>query len=160
MTDCPCGSALPLDGCCGPILAGAPAATAEALMRSRYSAYVLCNVDHLERSLAPEARTDHDRKAAEQWSRSVEWQGLSIVGTEGGAAGDQTGMVEFIAKFRQNGADHSHHETANFRRLDDGWVYVDGKMHNQPVVRSTPKVGRNEPCPCGSGKKYKHCCGR
>ena len=30
----------------------------------------------------------------------------------------------------------------------------------QQVVRQVPKVGRNDPCPCGSGKKYKHCCGR
>lgn len=29
-----------------------------------------------------------------------------------------------------------------------------------PVRRQTPKVGRNDPCPCGSGKKYKHCCGK
>jgi len=27
-------------------------------------------------------------------------------------------------------------------------------------VRTGPKVGRNDPCPCGSGKKFKHCCGR
>jgi SEC-C motif-containing protein len=159
MTDCPCGSTLPLESCCGPILAGGPAATAEALMRSRYSAYVQCDVDHLERSLAPEARTDHDRKAAEQWAKSVEWLGLTVQGTTGGGENDTTGTVEFTAHFRQNGAEHTHHETGNFRRFEGTWVYVDGKMHNQPVVRG-PKIGRNDPCPCGSGKKYKHCCGQ
>ncbi|MDR3440092.1 YchJ family protein [Telmatospirillum sp.] len=160
MTDCPCGSSLPLESCCGPILAGAPAATPEALMRSRYTAYVLCDIDHLERSLAQEALKDHDRKAAEQWAKSVEWLGLSILGTEGGSSVDQSGTVEFTARFRQNGAEHTHHETSSFRRQDGKWVYVDGKIHNTPVVRTGPKIGRNDPCPCGSGKKYKHCCGR
>ena len=54
-------------------------------MRSRYTAYVLCDVDHLERSLAPEVRTDHDRKAAAQWAKSVDWLGLSILATQGGS---------------------------------------------------------------------------
>jgi len=160
MTDCPCGSAKSLETCCGPILAGGPAPTAEALMRSRYAAYVLCDIDHLERSLAPEARTDHDRKAAEQWAKSVEWLGLSILSAENGSGEDQTGTVEFAARFRQGGLEQTHHETSNFRRHDGSWVYVDGKMHNKPVVRSGPKIGRNDPCPCGSGKKYKQCCGK
>jgi SEC-C motif-containing protein len=159
MTDCPCGSTLPFDRCCGPVLAGEPAATPEALMRSRYTAYVLCDVDHLERSLAPEALKDHDRKGAEQWAKSVEWLGLAINGTSAGGAEDQTGVVDFTVRFRQNGAEHNHHETSSFRRHDGRWVYVDGKIHNEPVVKG-PKVGRNDPCPCGSGKKYKHCCGR
>jgi len=129
-------------------------------MRSRYSAYVKCDVDHLERSLAPEARTDHDRKAAEQWAKAVEWQGLEILSTDGGTEGSDTGRVEFIARFRQGGFDQSHHETSSFRRHEGAWVYVDGKTHNKPIVRSEPKRGRNDPCPCNSGKKYKHCCGR
>jgi SEC-C motif-containing protein len=160
MTQCPCGSARILDACCGPILAGAPAPTAEALMRSRYTAYVLCDVDHLERSLAPEVRTDHDRKAAAQWSKSVDWLGLSILASQGGEPADTAGAVEFVARYRQNGLEQSHHETSNFRRHEGTWVYVDGKMHNKPAIRNGPKIGRNEPCPCGSGKKYKHCCGR
>ena len=160
MTQCPCGSGNTLEACCGPILNGGPAATPEALMRSRYSAYVFCNVDHLERSLAPESRTDHDRSSAEQWAKAVEWQGLSILSTQAGGPDDETGVVEFIANFRENGTDQSHHETANFRRHEDGWAYVDGRVHKKPVVRTTPKVGRNDPCTCGSGKKFKQCCGR
>ncbi len=160
MTQCPCGSGKALDACCGPILDGGPAATPEALMRSRYSAYVLCNVDHLERSLAPEARTDHDRKAAESWAKSVTWQGLNILSTSGGKGDDQTGVVEFECHFKENGIERVHHEVSNFRREDGGWFYVDGKVINRPVVRSAPKVGRNDPCPCGSGKKYKQCCGK
>ena len=157
MSQCPCGSGQALEACCGPLLDGAPAASPEALMRSRYSAYVQCNLDHLERSLAPESRSDHDRKAAEGWAKSVEWLGLSILSTQAGGAEDETGVVEFSARFRQNGMEQTHHETSNFRKLDGGWVYLDGKVHNKPMVRAV-KVGRNEPCPCGSGKKYKACC--
>jgi SEC-C motif-containing protein len=160
MSQCPCGSGKTLEDCCGPIIAGGPAATPEALMRSRYSAYVVCNVDHLEKTIAPESRGEHDREAAENWAKSVEWQGLTILSTQGGGVGQETGSVEFQAKFRQGGMDQTHHETGNFRREDNSWVYVDGKTHNTPVVRATPKVGRNEPCPCGSGKKYKQCCGK
>ena len=134
--------------------------TPEALMRSRYAAYVLCDVDHLERSLAPESRSDHDRKSAEQWSKSAEWLGLSILSTEGGGEDESTGSVEFIARYRQDGTDHNLHETSNFRREAGSWVYVNGKIHQKPIARVSPKVGRNEPCPCGSGKKFKQCCGR
>lgn len=160
MSQCPCGSGKTLDQCCGPIIAGSPAATPEALMRSRYAAYVVQNIDHLERTIAPESRSDHDRDAAENWAKSVEWLGLSILSTESGADDQDRGSVEFVARFRHDGLDQTHHETGNFRRQDGSWVYVDGKVHNKPVVRSQPKVGRNDPCPCGSGKKYKHCCGR
>lgn len=126
-------------------------------MRSRYSAYVLCEIDHLHHSLAPEARRDHDRKAAEEWSRAVDWLGLTVLSQEGGGPDDAEGVVEFAVRYRQDGTEQTHHETGRFRRHEDGWVYVDGKVHLKPVVRG-PKVGRNDPCPCGSGKKYKHCC--
>jgi SEC-C motif-containing protein len=129
-------------------------------MRSRYSAYVLSDIDHLERSLAPESRRDHDRRSAEQWAKSSEWLGLQILSTSGGRAGEATGAVEFVVSYRQAGSEYSHHEISQFRREGDSWVYVDGKMIQNPVVRNGPKVGRNDPCPCGSGKKFKQCCGK
>jgi len=160
MTQCPCGSDRALDACCGPIIDGAPAPSPEAMMRSRYSAYVLGDTAHLENSLAPEARRDFDMAATENWAKSVEWQGLSILSTSGGTDRDEFGRVEFSARFRQDGADHTHHEDSRFRRQDGTWLYVDGHVIRNPVVRSSPKIGRNEPCPCGSGKKYKQCCGK
>jgi SEC-C motif-containing protein len=158
MNQCPCGSGKAFSACCAPILAGAAATSPEAMMRSRYSAYVLCDVPHLERSLAPESRHDFDPAATEHWAKSVEWRGLQILSTFVTGADQDRGQVEFVAKFLQDGALQTFHERGRFRRHDGSWVYVDGDMIRAPVVRATPKLGRNEPCPCGSGKKYKHCC--
>jgi len=160
MTQCPCGSGRDLDACCGPIIDGAPAPSPEAMMRSRYSAYALKRCAHLETSLAPEARKDFDMASTEKWANAVEWEGLTIVGTTGGKPGDATGTVEFIAKFKEGAIDQSHHENSTFRLIDGNWLYVNGTIVRKPVVRETPKVGRNDPCPCGSGKKYKQCHGR
>lgn len=160
MSLCPCGSSKDLAECCGPIIESGIAPSPEAMMRSRYSAYVLSACAHLEHSLAPEARHDFDLKATESWSKRVTWRGLEILSTSGGGAGDEIGRVEFIAKFEEGGTAQSHHENSRFRRVDGNWLYVDGEMIRVPVVRATPKVGRNEPCPCASGKKYKQCCGK
>jgi len=160
MSNCPCGSGLSLEACCGPILAGAPAPTAEALMRSRYSAYVVRNYEHLERSLCSEQRKDYSAEEAKRWAESSEWLGLTIIRTEKGGKDDKEGLVEFSAKFRAEGKEHEHLEMAIFGREDGKWVYV-GQVapKGQTVRRKEPKVGRNDPCPCGSGKKYKKCCG-
>ncbi len=160
MSNCPCGSGKPLDACCGPILAGAPAPTAEALMRSRYTAYVQRAYAHLERSLSAEQRKDFDADEAKRWAESSEWLGLTILRTEKGGAGDEQGLVEFSARFRSEGKEHEHVETAIFGREEGQWVYV-GQVapKGQTVRREQPKVGRNDPCPCGSGKKFKKCCG-
>jgi SEC-C motif-containing protein len=129
-------------------------------MRSRYAAYVLGKVDHILESLHPNHRQDVDRKATEAWSTSAKWEGLDVVSTEGGGAGEDKGKVEFVARFRLNNVPQTHHERASFERFDDRWYYVDGQMvPNKPVVHDGPRAGRNDPCPCGSGKKYKKCHG-
>jgi SEC-C motif domain protein len=155
MKVCPCGSGDSFEECCGPIVRGAPAATAQALMRSRYSAFTLGAFDHLESSLAPESRTQFSRTAAETMFKGVEWLGLEVRRVADGGAEDQTGTVEFVARFRESGREQVHHELASFRRDRGDWVYVDGKL----LPRQVAKVGRNDPCPCGSGKKFKKCCG-
>lgn len=158
MTLCPCGSGRDLDACCGPLLAGAPAPTPEALMRSRYTAFTQANLDYLETTLAPEAREDYDRSETETWIKDARWHGLEIR-QAGGGEGDQEGSVEFVARYVINGKPFAHHELASFRRHEGNWVYVDGVMNPRPPQRVVDKVGRNDPCPCGSGKKYKKCCG-
>lgn len=157
MQPCPCGSGVGLSACCGPVVAGAPARTAEALMRSRYTAYVQGGFDHLERTHAPETRASFDRAAAEAAAPSIEWTGLEIHATGAGGETDDTGTVEFSAHFRQHGQPGVLREISSFRREFGQWVYVDGLMG--PASRRPAKVGRNDPCPCGSGKKFKKCCG-
>lgn len=163
---CPCGSGQAAAACCaryfatkdGPGEAWPP--TAEAMMRSRYSAYALGAIDHILATHHPDASSDVDVKSTEQWSREAKWLGLEIVSTEAGGDDDQTGGVEFIARYEINGVPLAHHEKAQFRRHAGRWYYWDGQMvKTRPVVREQPKVGRNDPCPCGSGSKYKKCHG-
>lgn len=85
MTACPCGSGRDYDVCCGPLLAReAKAETAEALMRSRYTAFTKGDVDYLEETLRPGTREDFDRESVLAWSKESTWQGLEIRSTEAG----------------------------------------------------------------------------
>jgi SEC-C motif domain protein len=160
---CPCGKGESLEACCGPIIEGAPAPTAEALMRSRYTAYVLGNVEHVVRTHDPATRENVDRDAVTAWSSQSKWLGLDVVATERGGEGDTDGVVEFVAKFEMQGVAQQHHERSRFAKKDEGagprWFYVDGDIVKPQPRRAEAKVGRNEPCPCGSGKKYKKCHG-
>ncbi len=129
-------------------------------MRSRYTAYVRHDYAHLKRSLTREQQVDFDEAGAKRWAESSEWLGLKIVGTTKGGAEDAEGTVSFVARFRLDGEEREHVETARFVREDGQWAYA-GQEESKPstVRREAPKIGRNDPCPCGSGKKYKKCCG-
>ncbi|QJE74890.1 YchJ family protein [Aerophototrophica crusticola] len=158
MDTCPCGSGRAYAQCCEPYLAGAAVPpTPEALMRSRYSAFAVNNIDYLEQTLLPETRADFNKAEVDQWSKEATWTGLDVRATEGGGEDDTEGWVEFVAKFRMQGKDLVHHETSRFQKAEGRWWYVDGIMGQRP--RRVEKVGRNDPCPCGSGKKYKKCHG-
>lgn len=161
MDTCPCGSKKGYDQCCGPYIEGKMAApTAEALMRSRYSAYVVKNVEYIESTHSLEERDDLSIEETRKWAEESTWLGLEIVSTQKGSETDDTGVVEFIASYAQRGSRHEHHETSNFHKVDGKWYYKDGTLKNTTVVRHEAKVGRNDPCPCGSGKKFKKCCGK
>ncbi|MES9962837.1 MAG: YchJ family protein [Candidatus Sedimenticola sp. 20ELBAFRAG] len=162
MSQCPCGSGKEFDACCGPVLSGKEiAANPEILMRSRYCAFATGAVEFLTESLHPAHRHDHDAEATRRWAEKSDWLGLEIVSTEAGGEGDEEGKVEFIATFKEKGMVRKHHEMSSFKRDQDRWYFVDGQMVLPATeVHDGPKVGRNEPCPCGSGKKYKKCCGR
>jgi SEC-C motif-containing protein len=140
------------------VLAGAPAPTALALMRSRYAAYVRGAIDHLLATHDPATRASVDRDAVARWSKDTQWLGLEIVATERGGEPDDAGIVEFIARGVTTGAPFAQRERSRFRRLDGRWYYTDGKIVHAPA-RAVAVVGRNEPCPCGSGVKYKRCHG-
>ncbi len=159
---CPCGSGKLKAECCGPILDGAhKAPTAEALMRARYTAYATCNIDFLYNSSCKEIQEDFDAESSRRWAEGSTWTGMDILATEGGQENDDEGIVEFVAHYSVNGAEFKHHERSAFQRLDGEWKFIDGVIVKpDPYVRDNPKVGRNDPCPCGSGKKFKKCCGK
>ncbi len=157
---CPCGSGAVYAECCEPALTGAhPAETAEKLMRARYSAYVRLQTDYLFETTHPDHRRGYDREGTREWAESAEWEGLEILGSQRGGAGDSDGEVEFIARYRLKGTQHEHHELAHFKREQGNWYFTEGPMV-KPKPLSVNKIGRNEPCPCGSGVKYKKCCGK
>ncbi len=173
--NCPCGLDKSYEKCCGPFIEGkALPETAEQLMRSRYTAYTKVKIDYIKDTLAPESRKGFDLAGTREWAEKAKWKGLKIVATEKGGPSDDTGMVEFTATFEQNGEGLDHHEVSQFRKTEEGqWLFVDGEAHThkegkahhheetaKPVtmVRDQPKIGRNDPCSCGSGKKYKKCC--
>ena len=162
MSLCPCNSGKTLEACCGPVVAGKkPALTAEALMRARYSAHALGNYTYLESSLHSSTRETVDAAKLRQWSESVQWKGLEILSSEGGGKKDENATISFIAHYEVNGVPQELREDATFAREDGEWRYVDGKVHGHtPYKRAAPKIGRNDLCPCGSGKKYKKCCER
>ena len=164
MDACPCESGKPFESCCQPLIDGRQSApTAEALMRARYTAYVQGAIPFLRDSLTEEQRSDFSEEETRRWAESSEWQGLEVVRTEAGTADDEVGEVEFVARFREkNGSqEHAHHERALFARVDGSWLYAGFvPTKGQTVRRDSPKIGRNDPCPCGSGKKFKNCCMR
>ncbi|MGE0615919.1 MAG: YchJ family metal-binding protein, partial [Bacteriovoracia bacterium] len=100
---------------------------------------------------------------ARSWAKDSEWMGLKIESA-------QDNIVEFTARYKTEGKVLEHHETSKFRKIKDRWYFVDGDSHiheegqghhhatPKPIVRAEPKLGRNDPCHCGSGKKYKKCC--
>ncbi len=155
MSKCPCNPEKDFDLCCGPFLAGEDAApTAETLMRSRYVAYTLKDFDYLIRTCHESNRPQKEDFEDEQ---EINWTGLEILSTEAGGKNDHQGMVEFRASFKVSENTLGHHEKSNFVREDGEWFFLDGETV-RPQQAHSVKVGRNTPCPCGSGKKYKKCC--
>jgi SEC-C motif domain protein len=128
-------------------------------MRSRFTAHAIGDFEHLHRTYLPTAEKAF---AGERWGEpEAKWTRLVIHAHELGPKPEMA-MVDFSAYFQaDDGTEHAHHEKAEFKQIQRTWYYTRPLREGPPPVRSTaPKVGRNDPCPCGSGKKYKHCCGR
>ena len=117
---CPCGSGEAYDACCGPVVRNErPADTAEELMRSRYTAYVLGDVDHVFRTWHPATRPDNLSELPQ-----VDWRGLEIVEVVDGGPADDVGVVEFRALH----AGGEQRERSRFVRRAGRWVYLDGDV--------------------------------
>ncbi|MBF0433207.1 MAG: YchJ family protein [Fibrobacteria bacterium] len=161
-TLCPCGTGKAYADCCEPIITGTIIAeTAEAMMRSRYSAYVKGEIQHIINTIHSSKKTDYDEKGIRKWSEGSVWVSLEIVNCQEGTSSDDSGTVEFIAHYRSKGLMQKHHELATFKKEGEKWTFFEGEgVSPEQYKRPEPKTGRNEPCPCGSSKKFKKCCGK
>ena len=161
MDYCPCGIEKEFSACCEPLIRKqTQPESAEALMRSRFSAYARGHIDYLVYSHDPETRSASLRSAVREWARKAEFKALRILNSTQGAQSDAVGTVHFEADYIENGQTKTLSEVSEFRQYAGRWVYSRGSAPKPPtVVRTDAKVGRNDPCPCGSGKKYKKCCG-
>ncbi|MBF2056561.1 MAG: YchJ family protein [Cyanobacterium sp. T60_A2020_053] len=152
---CPCGSQKPLNQCCDVYLQGQlPAPSAEKLMRSRYTAYCLKNIDYLFNTEHPKYRKPNSRAMITATANSLIWRSLTVLNTEGGKSGDEAGIVEFMAVYQEGESLAQLHERSNFIKEKGKWFYTDGEI--LPPIQ--PK--KNEPCWCNSGKKFKQCHGK
>ena len=144
---CACGSGIALDDCCGKWHQGQPAPSAERLMRSRYSAYTLGLIDYLVATTLPAQQAALDRDSMRAWSLGSTWLGLEVEGSE---LIDTHAFVTFTARWHDGDGEHRHRERSAFVQQAGRWYFID------PTVPL--KAGRNDPCPCGSGQKFKKCC--
>jgi SEC-C motif-containing protein len=123
---CSCGNDQPYESCCRPFHWGeAQPETPEALMRSRYSAFVHKEWDYLEETLDPQTLMDFDHAGNRAWGESVDLYKLEIVRAEQNA---NKGLVEFKAYFKQNNEEHIHHEVSKFRKQAGVWYFREGKV--------------------------------
>jgi SEC-C motif-containing protein len=121
--DCPCGSGEQFGRCCLPLHAGErQAATAEELMRSRYSAYAVADLDYVWRTWHPRTRPETITPSEEEWTD------LEILDTDAGQPGDEAGEVEFRAHYRRNRRPGVLHERSRFVVRAGRWFYLDGDL--------------------------------
>ena len=156
-TNCLCGSGVPYSQCCELLHSGqSTALTAEALMRSRFTAYAMHNDAYLLSTwdLA-------SRPTAVDFSKDTgEWTRLEIVMLKKGMAKDHKGIVEFKAHFTVDGEQRVMNEISRFVKKQGQWFYQDGKVKSIALDHGSFNQGLNASCACGSGKKFKRCCGK
>jgi len=130
---CPCGSRLAYGVCCGPLHDGVAAPDAAALMRSRYSAYVLANEAYL---LATWHASTRPPQLDPDTAATPKWLGLTV--RRHLATGPDTASVEFAARYRVHGRGHRLHEFSRFVREAGRWYYVDGE--NPAAAAKSPRL--------------------
>ena len=126
-------------------------------MRSRFTAHVAHDWRYLHRTYRPTAKKPY---VEEEDASPIPWSRLAIHAHEPGASPD-IAYVDFSAYFVDERGEHAMQEKSEFVRTAGQWLFTRTLRTGPAPIRSTaPKVGRNDPCPCGSGKKFKHCCGQ
>lgn len=147
---CPCGSAQEYSLCCQRYLSGEQVAPDPVrLMRSRYSAFVQKQTDYLIKTWHPSCQAASFRAEIESGFAQTQWLGLTVFEQAEGRH-EKEGFVSFVARFTEQGKPGAIIERSRFLKENGQWYYIDG---------TRPQFGRNDPCPCGSGKKFKKCCG-
>lgn len=127
-----------------------------SLLEARYKAMVGGNIDFLLESHHPETRERVDRKALEVWSLQSKWDGIQFDKEE--TDGDKA-YIHFAVRFEQDFKIMTQREKAEFRRSENRWYYFDSEFLKPETIIKGQQPGRNDPCLCGSGKKFKKCCG-
>jgi len=145
---CFCGLNKSFEECCGAVISGKKIAlNPEELMRSRYSAYAVADGSYLVKSATKEHRYEDDVLLIEEFCKNVKWLKLEVLDAK---ENEFDGIVEFKAYYLENSEIVLLHERSDFIKSDGIWEYDKGTFINS-------KIERNEPCPCGSGVKYKKC---
>ncbi len=158
MQNCYCGNDLTFNMCCQPIISGSQKPESpEQLMRSRYSAFCVKDVEYLLLTHHSSRQKTNEREQLISTFAHTQWLGLKVLDSSmeipDQNVGQNVAYVEYLA-FSKTDKLEQLHEKARFRFEDDTWYYLDGEL--LPSV----KLGRNEPCFCGSNKKYKKCHGQ
>ncbi|MBE0439473.1 MAG: YchJ family protein [Gammaproteobacteria bacterium] len=149
---CPCSSGSSYSSCCQPLHDGiVTAASAEQLMRSRYSAFCLKKAPYLIATLHPDYRSADDEQSLAELFEQTQWLGLKVISHK---SKNNTATVEFSAFYQDANQVAQLHERSRFVKIDNCWFYQDGDIL-PPIT-----LARNDSCFCGSGNKYKKCHGR
>lgn len=125
---CPCGSQNPYERCCEPYHKNFQAPTAEALMRSRYSAFVFGLVNYLFETTHPSHRSHNLKAEIALTCKALAWTKLEVLSAWQGGINDKVGKVSFRASFVQEGKNGLHGEHSRFKRYGKAWMYVDGEV--------------------------------
>lgn len=153
--ECPCGTQKSYESCCQRfILEQEFPLSAEQLMRSRYTAFVLSDVAYIQKTMKPPASNDFNKEDTLRWLKKIKWIGLKIVKTE--TLMISPNYVEFCAQYIENDTLKTIHERSEFNHMEGRWYYTTGEHIPEPSI----PLLQNKPCPCGQIKKYKNCHGK
>ena len=157
MVCCPCYSQKDYLSCCESYIMGKNIPeTPEALMRSRYTAYTMANIDYIKQTMRGKASVGFHEIDAARWAKRVRWIKLTVVSSV--IENSNTGYVEFEACLVEGSRLKSMHEKSKFICEEGRWYYVDGT--HLPSSQVEKMVSRSMTCPCGSSQKFKNCHGR
>jgi SEC-C motif domain protein len=147
---CPCCSGRSFNLCCQPFLSRKlMPETPEQLMRSRYTAYTLADIPYIEKTQSGKAAENFNADEAKQWTEQVKWCGLSVLNSN-------LNEVEYVARYMIGNQLYLLQERSQFEKIGEQWFYISGALiPHQPITLKS-----NQPCPCGSKKKFSQCCGK